>query len=126
MGSTDEKHLFAESLISKCFVQVKYKASGKQQASDSLYATLPETLDTQHAKHATALISEVQRPCVQTLWDSRTRSRSSCFICSGEVQRGRQTELVQPVILSTARDASDANGQRDRRRAEPGELIYTR
>lgn len=41
------------------FVQVKYK----QHVNGSLYATLPETLDTQHAKHATDIISEVVRPC---------------------------------------------------------------
>lgn len=116
--------------MSVCFIQVKYKASGKQQVRDSLYATLPETLDTQHAKHATAIVSEVQRPRVITAFtNSLSHSRRAGdhrVLCSGEVQRGRQTEFVQSVIHTTARDAADADGPRDRRRTERGELIFTR
>ena len=39
--------------------QAKYKEAGKKEASTSLYHLLPETLETQHAKEATELLSEV-------------------------------------------------------------------
>ena len=41
--------------------QVKYKEGGLKEASDSLYHLLPETLDTQHAREASQLQSEVHR-----------------------------------------------------------------
>lgn len=39
--------------------QMKYKEAGKKGAMKSLYSTLPETLDTQHAKEASQLQSQV-------------------------------------------------------------------
>lgn len=39
--------------------QIKYKQAGKQQMASSLYSTLPETLETKHAKEVTELQSEV-------------------------------------------------------------------
>lgn len=42
-------------------VQVKYKEAGKKQTPASLYHRLPETLETQHAKEASQLQSQVGR-----------------------------------------------------------------
>lgn len=38
---------------------MKYKEAGKKAAMSSLYSTLPETLETQHAKEAAQLQSQV-------------------------------------------------------------------
>lgn len=43
-----------------CF-QSKYKEAGRKQVSSTLYSLLPETLETQHAKDATNLLSQVLR-----------------------------------------------------------------
>lgn len=40
--------------------QMKYKETGKKDVMSSLYSTLPETLETQHAKEASQLQSQVQ------------------------------------------------------------------
>ena len=40
--------------------QMKYKEAGKKAAMSSLYSTLPETLETQHAKEAARLQSQVR------------------------------------------------------------------
>lgn len=47
--------------------QAKYKEASKRQASTSLYHRLPETLETQHAKEASQLQSQV-----------RTSTRAPC------------------------------------------------
>ncbi len=39
--------------------QVRYKADGRKKLSCSLYSQLPDTTDTQHAKHMTDLQSDV-------------------------------------------------------------------
>lgn len=44
--------------------QMKYKESGKKEWMNSLYSTLPETLETQRAKEATQLQSQVTRSSV--------------------------------------------------------------
>lgn len=41
------------------FVKMKYKEAGKKGVSSALYSTLPETLETQHAKEASELQSQV-------------------------------------------------------------------
>lgn len=38
---------------------MKYKEAGKKGVMSSLYSTLPETLETQHAKEASQLQSQV-------------------------------------------------------------------
>lgn len=45
-----------------CFVfpQTKYKEAGKKEVNTCLYSLLPETLETQHAKEAGELLSEVK------------------------------------------------------------------
>lgn len=53
--------------------QTKYK-KGKEDLSSSLYSTLPETLDTLHAKEAAQLQSQVTRLQTFTL-------NSSVFQC---------------------------------------------
>lgn len=40
-------------------LQLKYKEEGKKDVSINLYSVLPETLETQHAREASALQSEV-------------------------------------------------------------------
>lgn len=40
-------------------VQLKYKEAVKKEVTNSLYSTLPETLETQHAKEASQLQSQV-------------------------------------------------------------------
>lgn len=40
--------------------QRKYKEAGRKAAMSSLYATLPETLETQHAREASELQSQVR------------------------------------------------------------------
>ena len=42
-----------------CVFQAKYKEASKKQASTPLYHRLPETLETQHAKEASQLQSQV-------------------------------------------------------------------
>lgn len=39
--------------------QRKYKEAGKKAATSSLYSALPETLETQHAREASQLQSQV-------------------------------------------------------------------
>ena len=39
---------------------MKYKEAGRKGVSSSLYSTLPETMETQHAKEASQLQSEVE------------------------------------------------------------------
>lgn len=39
---------------------MKYKEAGRKEVSSSLYSTLPETMETQHAKVASQLQSEVE------------------------------------------------------------------
>lgn len=46
-------------MSSRCVFQVKYKEAGKKQASTALYHQLPETMETQHAKEASQLQSQV-------------------------------------------------------------------
>lgn len=46
-------------------VQVKYRESGKKEAGSALYHLLPETADTQHAKHMSEIQSEVLAPPTQ-------------------------------------------------------------
>lgn len=55
----------------------------------------------------------------------RTREEP-VVLCSGEVQRGRPTEFVQSALHSTAGHAADADGARDRRRTERGDVVFTR
>lgn len=40
-------------------LQTKYKEAGKKEANACLYSLLPHTMDTQHAKEAAELLSEV-------------------------------------------------------------------
>lgn len=40
--------------------QTKYKEAGKNECSSCLYSLLPHTMETQHAKEAAELLSEVQ------------------------------------------------------------------
>lgn len=47
-------------LIPHCVFQTKYKEASKKQTSTSLYHRLPETLETQHAKEASQLQSQVR------------------------------------------------------------------
>ena len=47
------------TLCGACLLQVKYKEEGKRRASVSLYSTLAETPETQHAKEVSQLQSEV-------------------------------------------------------------------
>uniref|UniRef100_A0A3P9P1J4 Nebulette n=1 Tax=Poecilia reticulata TaxID=8081 RepID=A0A3P9P1J4_POERE len=51
-------------LLSGFHLQLKYKEEGRKDASVSLYAVLPETMETQHAKEATSLQSQVRLSCV--------------------------------------------------------------
>lgn len=48
-----------KSIISSNYFQMKYK-KGKKDASSSLYSTLPQTLETLHAKEASEVRSEVK------------------------------------------------------------------
>lgn len=50
--------------------QRKYKEAGKKGVASSLYCTLPETLETRHAKEASQLHSEVNTTATKTgpLW----------------------------------------------------------
>lgn len=51
----------SESSSSNC-VQVKYKEGLKKEAGPALYHLLPETADTQRAKHLSEIQSEVLAP----------------------------------------------------------------
>lgn len=55
-------HISANTVTLIWFVllfQSKYKEEGKKEASMSLYSVLPETPETQHAREASELRSEV-------------------------------------------------------------------
>lgn len=58
---------------------MKYKEAGKKGVMSSLYSTLPETLETQHAKEASQLQSQVsagsQTPAE---WPKASKHLSSC------------------------------------------------
>ena len=51
--------LFCLVVFLRC-LQVKYKEAGKKEVNTCLYSLLPETLQTQHAKETTELLSEVR------------------------------------------------------------------
>lgn len=48
------------NVVFMCHLQAKYKEAGKKEANTCLYSLLPETLETQHAKETTELLSEVK------------------------------------------------------------------
>ena len=70
-----------------CAFQAKYKEAGKKEASSSLYHLLPETLDTQHAKEAYQLQSEVR--------DMHTHTHTHTNVLTHT-----HTPLTPPVSLS--------------------------
>lgn len=41
-------------------MQLKYREAGKKEAASALYHLLPETADTQRAKHMSEIQSEVR------------------------------------------------------------------
>lgn len=43
--------------------QLKYREDGEKEMKVNLYSLLPETLDTQHAKEASELQSQVAAQC---------------------------------------------------------------
>lgn len=43
-------------------LQTQYKKCGRQEAGSSLYSVMAETLDTQHAKQASQIQSQVLTP----------------------------------------------------------------
>lgn len=47
-------------LLANVRLQNKYKEAGKREVSSSLYSLLPVTMETEHAKEASELLSEVQ------------------------------------------------------------------
>lgn len=49
-----------ESDSSSFILQVKYREASRKQASAALYHQLPETMETQHAKEASQLQSQVR------------------------------------------------------------------
>lgn len=52
---------FFSANCTNCVFQAKYKKASKKDTSTSLYHRLPETLETQHAKEASQLQSQVCR-----------------------------------------------------------------
>ena len=49
--------------VTVCFkLQTKYKEAGKKEANSCLYSLLPHTMETQRAKEAAELLSEVRAP----------------------------------------------------------------
>lgn len=62
-STSSMKHDVPESDSSSFIVQVKYREASKKQASTALYHLLPETLETQHAKEASQLQSQVRLNC---------------------------------------------------------------
>lgn len=84
-------------LFSKCihltnisYFQTKYKKSGRQEAGSCLYSVMAETLDTQHAKQASQLQSQVHNYAPDLIildsplmllscsWNTERRGRRSC------------------------------------------------
>lgn len=75
--------------------QRKYKEAGKKGVASSLYCTLPETLETRHAKEASQLHSEVNtrdenrafkinlKMLVDGKSTGRTNRRRSATYCRG-------------------------------------------
>lgn len=55
------------------YFQSKYKEAGRKQASGALYSLLPETLETQHAKDVTNLLSQVKESLLYELQNTRVR-----------------------------------------------------
>lgn len=89
-----------------CF-QSKYKEAGRKQASGALYSLLPETLETQHAKDATDLLSQVEEPLLyeprDTCQDKHTWKLIFALI-SDEIQGGGEERGFCQSVRSSARD----------------------
>lgn len=70
--------------------QVKYKEEGRREAGGSLYAALPDTLDTQRAKELGALQSQVEpasRTCGPRSHGGHVTLCDASTCPAGEIQR---------------------------------------
>lgn len=63
--------LLFDVLLSGFDLQLKYKEDGRKEASLSLYAVLPVTMETQRAKEASSLQSQVRRRAPAWFWNTR-------------------------------------------------------
>lgn len=63
-----------------CFLQVKYQEASRKQAAAALYHQLPETLETQHAKEASQLQSQVA-PLQQAVLHPHQQVKNTFHVC---------------------------------------------
>lgn len=82
-------------------VQTKYKEAGKKETSSCLYSLLPATLETQHAKETTELLSDVRTASLLSQ-TSRSGRLSLNVRLSGEVQGEWEEGPVQLSLLHPA------------------------
>lgn len=97
--------------------QVKYKEVVKKEASSCLYSKLPETLETQHAKDASQLQSQV-RPNMQTfkVCPKRLKSVRSAFFFlqvkyKQEVSSSLYHQLPETTETQLAKELRDVYSQ---------------
>lgn len=116
---------------------MKYK-QGKKETSSSLYSTLPETLETLHAREASELQSEVRTPAAHLTHTHLTHTHlthtyvhPSCVfprldnslcscLCSAEVQGGSEEGSLLQSVPPAARDLRDGPRQGSLRAAQRG------
>lgn len=112
-----------QSVVTSFCPQVKYKEDSRNEVNKCLYSTLPDTLDTQHARDATQLLSEVRGRSPA----ARARPVSdTCVYCvrSEKVQRGRQEGDVPQPFLHPERHVGNETGQRDDGHPERGDASH--
>lgn len=90
------KHLLCFDLI----LQNKYKQSGKKSMSSSLYAQLPQTVETQLAAKMSDLQSEVTKPCTCEAVNNQPIRRPHRLLCASSVQNKYKEDGMRSLCQS--------------------------
>lgn len=100
---------------------MKYK-QGRKEASGSLYSTLPETLETLHAKEASELQSEVNPQHAYSPTHTHRADLQVCGCVPAEVQGGSEEQSCLQSVPPAARDPGDGPRQGSLRAAQRGSV----
>ena len=104
-----------------CVMQAKYKEAGKKEVNSCLYSLLPATLETQHAKETSELLSEVRAAsflsvplCYFTKWNvwMNIMFVSLCESHQVKYKESRKKEMSSS-LYSTLPDTSETNFARE-------------